>query len=134
MGTGTPVSDKEIITADKMNLKIESVAENVLDVKASRTKNTTYQNTNPNRTLLCIISVETTNVNTGSAQMYGLVENVSPPTVKKSSSSTRTNCIESVYFMGTLTFLVPPNHYYQLQEVKIGTASSSISAWTETLL
>jgi len=134
MGTGTPVNEKEIITADKMNLKLERIAETPQRLEASRAYTTVYQNTSPDRTLHININfnVTITAAGLGKATLY--LGPTNTPSTIAGSFGYGTNTAGTKTINGSIIALIPPLYYYKLLDASLGAGTITFPYWWETLL
>lgn len=134
MSTGIPVDEHDIITADKMNLKLEDVAENPQNLVASRAFTTTYQNTDPKRTLHLNINfiISLVGGGTGGGALYQ-GSSSSPSTLQSVFGYSNSNPGNKT-ILGPIIALIPPLYYYKTIDLATGGGTTTISKWWETLL
>jgi len=134
MGTGTPVNPQETITADKMNLKLETVIDGEIDVKASRTPGTEYQNSDTKRTLRISIFALFTLDKSDTAILQAHTRH--PPNAQTTYGQIgdTTDAKKAQHSHKSLIMLVPPGDYYRVSKSLVETGTITINQWYETLI
>lgn len=134
MGTGVQVANGEIITHNKMNLKLETVAEGPINIlwPPVRLPDIIYQNTTP-RTKSVIISVKIQLIGVDSYGYYKLLighaSDLSDAEVHGQISLSHPP--GNVDLHGTCTAFVPPGWYYMLYTNIGGEQVCLVEAWIE---
>lgn len=132
MGTGTPVAPGDTITAEKMNLKVETVAEDPQDVETERQLDTVYQNTT-GRTLLIETNMDLYTTGGGKTLFANLEESDDGINFKV------VNEISLIFWMAVdmdfglpLTGLIKNGKYYKIRTYKTAPDEVNIVIWRET--
>lgn len=134
MGTGTPVNPKETITANKMNLKLETIAENPVDVTSSRAFDVEYQNSDPKRTLHVIVNSKTVLSHAGTAYIIGYTRIPPAAEVAGPKFGHYSNTQKNHEIYGSISLYVPPGAYYTFKKTEAGNGVLTLGTWIEILL
>lgn len=134
MGTGTAVIKGEKITADKINLKLESVAENPEEKVTERQLDVTYQNTDPTRSLLILINTDILISSYGYAKIDLQAGISDPPTDRVMSAGFQDNFTGFINLFCPTFIIVKPGEFYRAYSSIDGDGSIGLSGWIETYL
>lgn len=107
------------------------VKADINDVTLSRAINVIYRNTT-GRPIMCLVTCACQAAAAESAHFDGMVENVTPPTVRVSRAGIVTGQARSIFSIAT--FVVANGEYYKVDQTAGGGSSVTLHSWIEVTL